>query len=441
MTTQLTSLIVGQMRTGHSALPCFRHALSLKPPFAVSSSSSAGWFVSTQTTGGASLCWSQLKSPTGWSSALWRTSALCTQSDRFVNFATLTHQAGRSTQMCHEHLSLFAFRSSCTHYRSSSFSASRTKREATSCPSRAEWRKWNRDEWWWTRRWSPWVTSGSIKTASSRTRYSPSGFETSPPVQKLGGNYSKLHWLSLLRRCSWPRTWASKLWATSSRQPRWFCGQRVGSPSRRGRPRWEDSSPVSPSRAWCWMSKVPEHICFLAFVFTPFMAGAKRFFLFKYLCENLFSPHRFRWQNVRQGPRGDYAGERWEAKPTVGVGASLKTPFYTSIECLWTSSPCYELCSSESESSWCVGGPEKTTYIFFQFLFLKITWTETFFCVFLWGWIFSPPQSGPQLLYFVNLNIQTLTFLFERIQARVNVLASSGSRSWDALFTVAQCVF
>lgn len=32
----LTSLIVGQRRTGHSALPCFHHVHSLKPPFTLS---------------------------------------------------------------------------------------------------------------------------------------------------------------------------------------------------------------------------------------------------------------------------------------------------------------------------------------------------------------------------------------------------------------------
>lgn len=74
--------------------------------------------------------------------------------------------------------------------------------------------------------------------------------------------------------------------------------------------------------------------------------------------------------------------------------------------------------------------------------FLKTTWTETFLCVFVWGWSFyPPPPSGPQLLYFVYLNIQTLTFLFGRLQVRVNVLTSSGSCSPDALFTVAQCEF
>lgn len=61
----------------------------------------------------------------------------------------------------------------------------------------------------------------------------------------------------------------------------------------------------------------------------------RRIFLFSLLWQKvLFSPlryltffyYRFRRQNVRQGPRGDYAGERREAKPAVGGWASLKTP-------------------------------------------------------------------------------------------------------------------
>lgn len=43
-----------------------------------------------------------------------------------------------------------------------------------------------------------------------------------------------------------------------------------------------------------------------------------------YFFKNVFP--RFRWQNIRQGPRGDFAGKRREAKPTVGDRAAVKTP-------------------------------------------------------------------------------------------------------------------
>ena len=141
--------------------------------------------------------------------------------------------------------------SSC---RSAAFSASRTKRGVTSCPSRAAWRRWNQDGWWWAQRRSPWVTSGSIRTASSRTRYCEiirvKCFSSHPTA-------STLSWsLILCVLCSCPKRWAFKWWATWSREPRLCCGQRPGSLSRPGRPRWEASSPAWPSLAWSWMSKV-----------------------------------------------------------------------------------------------------------------------------------------------------------------------------------------
>lgn len=46
--------------------------------------SAVGWYVSTVTTGGASSSWNQLKSPTGWSSALCKLLVHCSQSDRLV---------------------------------------------------------------------------------------------------------------------------------------------------------------------------------------------------------------------------------------------------------------------------------------------------------------------------------------------------------------------
>ena len=56
--------------------------------------------------------------------------------------------------------------------------------------------------------------------------------------------------------CSCPKRWAFRWWATSSREPRPCCGQRPGSLSRPGRPRWEASSPAWRSLAWSWTSKV-----------------------------------------------------------------------------------------------------------------------------------------------------------------------------------------
>lgn len=140
-------------------------------------SSSVGWYVNTATTGGANSYWNPLKSPTGSNLAPWSPLALYIQSDRFVNFTPFIQQQGHQYKCMtgkyapkQLRMNFFAFAFFPTFYRSDIYSASGTKRGDTSCPSRVEWRRWSQDEWWWPKRWSQWVTSGSIKTASSRTR-------------------------------------------------------------------------------------------------------------------------------------------------------------------------------------------------------------------------------------------------------------------------------
>lgn len=69
--------------------------------------------------------------------------------------------------------------------------------------------------------------------------------------------------------CSSSQPWVFRSWATLSPDPRPFCGQRAVSPSRRGPPRLKASSTVLRSRAWCWMLKVRNQVCYGSGPQTP----------------------------------------------------------------------------------------------------------------------------------------------------------------------------
>lgn len=140
--------------------------------------------------------------------------------------------------------------------RSAAFSASRTASAASFCPCREVWTRWNLDGWWWAHRWSPWVTSGTIRMDSWKIRYW---------LLSLLEWWKKIlglitwSWVTCVC-CSWSQPWAFRSWAPLSQEPRRFCGRKPVSPSRPGPPRWEASSTASPSLAWCWMSKVPPQV-------------------------------------------------------------------------------------------------------------------------------------------------------------------------------------
>lgn len=260
----LTSLIVGQRRTGHCALPCFHHVHSLKPPFTVSPTCLQLGDLRAHKLQGAPV-----RPGANWNHQLAEVQlfgdhrlSVPSQTGLWILQPWPIKQVGQHRcviKMCHLLLLRSFPRTPGT--------------EATPLPHQ-EQREGKLHVRPGRSGGNEVGTSGGDPRGGAHERHlvlsrwlhqeqgkaGPGRFYTSPPVHKLGGNHFKLHWL---HRCSWPRTWASKLWATSNRQPRWFCGRRAGSPSRRGRPRWEVSSPASPSQAWSWMSKVLQHICFL----------------------------------------------------------------------------------------------------------------------------------------------------------------------------------